>query len=70
MNQRKGKWKPAAMQDGGNMSTVNFFKYAKEMLAERGEEDAAFYFEQCEEHLRSGKELSSDKNNIARILGL
>lgn len=70
MNQRKGKWKPAAMQDSGNMSTVNFFKYAKEMLAERGEEDAAFYFEQCEEHLRSGKELTSDKGNIARILGL
>lgn len=69
-NQRPGKFKPASMQGGDNMTTVNFFKYAKEMLEEIGENDASFYFEQVEEHLRSGKSLASDKNTIARILGL
>ena len=69
-NQRAGRWKPASMQGGDDMSTVNFFKYTKELLEERGEENAAFYFEQVEEHLRAGKPLSSDKNTIAKILGL
>ncbi len=69
-NQRPGKYKAASMQAGDSMNTVNFFKYAKEMLEDKGEQDAAFYFEQVEDHLRSGKGLASDKNSVARILGL
>jgi hypothetical protein len=69
-NQRAGKWKAASMQGGDDMTMVNFFKYTKELLEERGEGDAAFYFEQVEDHLRTGKGLSSDKNTIAKILGL
>jgi hypothetical protein len=69
-NQRSGKWKPASMNDGGQineMTLVTFFKSAKEVLEREGHEDTAFYFEQCEEWLRSGKKITSD---AGRILGL
>jgi len=59
-NQRSGKWKPAAMTDNdpNGMRLVEFFKEAKEVLERHGHEDAAFYFEQCEDWLREGKTLS------------
>jgi len=69
-NQRGGKWKPAAMSDGGKvdeMTLVTFFKSAKEVLEREGKEDSAFYFEQCEDWLRSGNKITSD---AGRILGL
>ena len=70
-NQRPGKRKPAAMQDQmDGMKTVCFFKYAKELLTEYGEEDAAFYMEQMEDWLRSGKSLPGDKKVIATALGV
>ena len=50
-NQRSGNWKPAAMQDGDRMSirdVIQFARGAKELLEQKGEEDAAFYFEQLE----------------------
>ena len=53
-NQRAGKWKTATLRDGSGMRTVTFFKVAKNLLEEYGHEDAAFYFEQVEEHLRNG----------------
>ena len=43
-NQRPGKWKSATLRDSSGMHTVNFFKYAKQLLEEYGHEDAAFYF--------------------------
>jgi hypothetical protein len=36
-----------------------FFRDAKEALEKQGHDDAAFYFEQCEDWIRSGKSLSS-----------
>ena len=54
-NQRPGKFKTATLRDGSGMQTVTFFKDCKKLLEEYGHEDAAFYFEQVEEHLRSGK---------------
>ena len=59
-NQRAGKFKPATLREGGGMQTVNFFKYAKEVLESEGHEDAAFYFEQMETWLREGKSLPQD----------
>ena len=46
MNQRRGNWKPAAMQDNDpvGMKLVSFFKEAKLHLQMQGHEDAAFYF--------------------------
>ena len=69
-NQRGGKWKPATLRDGDGMRTVTFFKYAKNVLEEYGHEDAAFYFEQVEEHLREGGSLPQDAHNIGRVLGV
>ena len=69
-NQRSGKWKPATLRDGDGMRTVTFFKYAKNVLEEYGHEDAAFYFEQVEEHLRKGGTLPNTDKEIGRVLGV
>ena len=69
-NQRRGSWKPASMSHGDNMRTVTFFKYAKKMLEQYGHEDAAFYFEQVEEHLRKGGSLPNTDKEIGRVLGV
>ena len=69
-NQRPGKWKSATSRDGSGMHTVNFFKYAKQLLEEYGHEDAAFYFEQVEEHLRKGGSLPQDSHGIGKVLGV
>lgn len=70
-NQRPGKWKKASMSDQmDGMKTVSFFKYAKELLSESGEEDAAFYFEQIESWIREGNSLPGDRKVIARALGI
>jgi hypothetical protein len=69
-NQRPGKFKPATLRDGGGMKEVLFFKYAKEVLENSGNEDAAFYFEQMETWLREGNSLPTDGKYVARALGL
>ena len=68
-NQRNGKWKSATLRDGSGMQTVTFFKNAKNVLQEMGHDDAAFYFEQIEDHLRSGKGLPTDES-IGSVLGV
>jgi len=50
------------------MKTTLFFKACKEVLEEYGHEDAAFYFEQVETHMRSGGSL--DANKAGNILGV
>ena len=69
-NQRAGKFKPATPREGSGMQTVNFFKYAKEVLESEGHDDAAFYFEQMETWLREGKALPQDSRSIAHALGV
>ena len=69
-NQRRGNWKPASMSQGDSMRTVTFFKYAKKLLEEYGHEDAAFYFEQVEEHLRGGGGLPNDSKEVGKVLGV
>ena len=69
-NQRAGKWKSATLRDGSGMHTVNFFKYAKRLLEEYGHEDAAFYFEQVETHLRDGKSLPISESEVGKVLGV
>lgn len=69
-NQRGGKWKPATLNDGGKIDAMvltTFFKSAKEALERSGKEDAAFYFEQCEDWMREGNSINS---NAAKVLGL
>jgi len=67
MFQRSAKKKPASM-DG--MSTVTFFRLAKEELESVGYNDSAFYFEQVEEWLRSGKSLPTTEKEVSKVLGL
>ena len=61
MNQRRGNWHSAAMNDSDSqgLKMASFFRDAKEALEKQGHDDAAFYFEQCEDWIRSGKSLSS-----------
>ena len=70
-NQRPGKFKPAAMRDGDNhgLALKTFFRKAKELLEEKGEEDAAFYFEQCEEW-SSNSRGPMNENSASKVLGL
>lgn len=69
-NQRRGNYKPASANDGSSMNTVMFFKEAKLALEQAGNEDAAFYFEQVEEWLRSGKGLPSSAREVSKVLAL
>ena len=66
-NQRAGK-KSKPMGDGNLMKTMLFFKACKEVLNEFGHDDAAFYFEQVEEHMRNGGTL--DISKAGNILGV
>ena len=68
-NQRKGKTHKASGFEGTQaMKTLLFFKACKQVLEEYGHDDAAFYFEQIESHLRSGGTL--DESKVGRILGV
>ena len=68
-NQSRGKWKPASMgQD--SFRTITFFKEGQRILEEYGHEDAAYYFEQVEEHLRKGGTLPNTDKEIGRVLGV
>ena len=69
-NQRAGKWKTATLRDGSGMQTVTFFKIAKQLLEQYGHEDAAFYFEQVETHLRDGKSLPVSEREVGKVLGV
>ena len=70
-NQRRGNWKPARLDNGmQQMNLRNFFRECKELLEEEGQEDAAFYFEQCMDELNAGRNLPVDRRKIAHILGL
>ena len=69
-NQRRGKWKSSSIGESNGMQTVTFFKGAKKLLEEYGHEDAAFFFEQVEEHLRSGKALPTDEKSVGSVLGV
>lgn len=67
--QRAGKThKASGAENTSLMKTTLFFKACKEVLEEYGHEDAAFYFEQLEEHLRNGGSL--DANKVGNILGV
>ena len=69
MNQRPGKThKASGMDNMFGMKQLQFFKACKQQLEAAGYEDAAFYFEQCEDWLREGKSL--DANKASTILGL
>ena len=70
-NQRLAKLqRKATFNDSGSMlrQVINFAKEAEELLEKQGEEDAAFYFEQVETHMRNGGTL--DQNKAGNILGV
>ena len=69
-NQRTGKFKPAAMRDGGlnDMKLRAFFRTAADLVEDNS--DAQFYFEQLVEHINNGGNISTDDPvAVRRILG-
>jgi hypothetical protein len=70
-NQRAGKFKPAAMRDNdtNGLALRSFFRRAKELLEEKGDDDAAFYFEQCEEWISNARG-PMNENSAGKVLGL
>ena len=72
-NQRPGKMHRAGANDNGlrDMQIRNFFRTSKQLLEDTGNEDAAFYFEQVEEHIQKGGNIMSDDyTTVGRILGI
>ena len=49
---------------------LRFFQTAQSMLEQKGEEDAAFYFEQSADYLQQGGVFHSDQKTVARMFGL
>ena len=70
-NQRAGKMHRAGASDSlKDMQLKIFFRTCKEMLEQTDNEDAAFYFEQVEEHITNGGSIfTDDRQSISRILG-
>jgi hypothetical protein len=70
-NQRRGNFHKSAASflrtDAQERELVAFFKRAAETLNHYQHEDAAFYFEQCVDHLQAGGRLSDP---IGKILGV
>lgn len=56
------------MQWNTQKKVQQFFSKAAFIMQERGEDDAAFYFEQISDHLKDGGTLDPDK--VSLILGL
>ena len=70
-NQRAGKMHRAGASDSlKDMQLKIFFRTCKEMLEQTDNEDAAFYFEQCEDWINEGKQIQNGEKDVARILGL
>tara|TARA_B100001093_G_scaffold128844_1_gene121328 strand:- start:13202 stop:13420 length:219 start_codon:yes stop_codon:yes gene_type:complete len=70
-NQRFGKThKASGFDNGAGMKLLQFFKYARIECEDADRKEAAFYFGQIEDHLRSGKGLPSEQNSIMKVLGL
>jgi len=67
-NQRAGVYKQSmSSSDASDRKLVEFFDSAQAALEKSGNEDAAFYFEQCSDWLRSGHSIS---DNVYKVLGL
>ncbi len=74
MNQRRARTHSASASSQNSDTQArqlhHFFKTARELLQESGQDDAAFYFEQAEEVFTQGASLPSDRRDISRLLGL
>ena len=69
--QRPGKMSKSIADPSFNaMSLVQFMRECATQLNGAGNDDAAFYFEQVVDHLRTGKGLTSDPRKVSSILGL
>lgn len=49
---------------------ISFFDNAATLLNSEGKENEAFYFEQCADYLRTGKDFTDDPRKITTMLGL
>lgn len=71
MYQRSAKMsKPVGDGRIDPMLLTRFMKQCKIQLESAGYSDCAFYFEQIEEALREGKNVTEDPRKVSQILGL
>lgn len=71
MMQRAGNTHRAAMGDSNHMMKLkDFMKTCADVLDDNGDGNSAFWFSQIAEHLADGGELTVDKKEVSRILGL
>jgi hypothetical protein len=71
MYQRGGKVsKPIGDERINPMTLMQFARECANQLNGAGEEDAAHYFEQIVDHLRTGAGLTADPRKVSSILGL
>ena len=68
-NQRPGKLQKP-LDRNGDMQVYKFFKTAAKVLKDADKEDEAFYFEQMEDYIKSGKPLTTSEESIIRALGV
>ena len=68
-NQRPGKLQKP-LDRNGDMQVYKFFKTAAKVLKDADKEDEAFYFEQMEEYIKTGKPLPTSEESIIRALGV
>lgn len=67
-NQRAGTYKSSmSSHDHQDRKLVEFFDAAQAALEKNGNDDAAFYFEQVSDWMRSGRSIH---DNIHKVLGL
>jgi hypothetical protein len=68
--QRSAKYQTRASSPGmTDMQLLDFFRGCQQSL-ENEDGEAAFYFEQIVDHLRTGKPLPTQRSEISRMLGV
>jgi len=68
--QRSARYQSKAASSGtSDMQLLDFFRACQQSLEDH-DTDAAFYFEQIVDHMRTGKPLPTKKVEISRMLGV
>jgi len=70
MNQRFAKTMKRDITTINPQNLVSVLKEASQQLNYSKEKEAAFFFDQMIDWIRSGKALSSDEKSVSKMLGL
>lgn len=70
MNQRFAKSMKRDITTINPQNLISVLKEASSQLGANKEHDAAFFFDQIVDWIRSGKSLSSDSKQVSKMLGI